>query len=267
MIAAPVTSASLPMRLWLRSYAGLLVALVLMLVPGALSAQAVRGQLSEENTSAPIANASLRLIAPDNSVAATARTDSLGEFFLPFDGADAGTYRIRAEKIGYRPAISSPLSLGKSDTLDVHVKLARQVVLLDSIQVTAPETRRRATLVRDFYARAEQGAFGHFFTREDIAERRPLVTTDLLVTVPGIRTIPRRLGDGASVLVRGTCTPTLWIDGVRATPSFGMVIDDLVRPTDIEGIEIYRSVAEAPPQYQGLNAGCSAILVWTRVGR
>ena len=240
--------------------------LTLTLAP-AVSAQAVRGQLSDEESSAPIVGASLRLVGPDNTVAATARTDSLGEFFLPFDGAAGGTYRIRAEKIGYRPAISSPLSLEESDTLDVHVRLARQVVLLDSIQVTAPDARRRATLVRGFYERLEQRAFGHFVTREDIAQQRPLVTTDLLAMVPGIRTVPRRLGDGAAVVVRGSCTPTLWIDGVRATPSFGMVIDDLVRPVEIEGIEIYRSVAEAPPQYQGLNAGCSAILVWTRVGR
>jgi len=246
--------------------AALLLALAAV-APPALGAQAVRGQLSDEETSAPIADAALRLIAPDNSVAATARTDSLGEFILPFDGAAGGTYRIRAEKLGYRPAISSPLTLEESDTLDVHVRLARQVVLLDSITVTAPEVRRRATLVRDFYTRLDQRAFGHFITREDIAARRPLVTTDLLATVPGIRTIPRRLGDGASVIVRGSCTPTLWIDGVKATPTNGMVIDDLVRPVEIEGIEIYRSIAEAPPQYQGLNAGCSAILVWTRVGR
>jgi hypothetical protein len=254
------------MRIPLTSPAALLLALA-ALAPGTLAAQAVRGQLSDEETSAPIADAALRLIAPDNSVAATARTDSLGEFLLPFAGAAGGTYRIRAEKLGYRPAISTPLTLEESDTLDVHVRLARQVVLLDSITVTAPEVRRRATLVRGFYDRLEQRAFGYFVTREDIAARRPTVTTDLLSTVPGVRTIPRRLGDGAAVVIRGTCTPTLYIDGVKATPTFGMTIDDLVRPVEIEGMEIYRSIAEAPPQYQGLNAGCSAILVWTRVGR
>ena len=109
------------------------------LAPASAAAQAVRGQLSDENTSAPIADAALRLVAPDNSTVATARTDSLGEFFLPFDGA-GGTYRIRAEKVGYRPAISSPLSLEESDTLDVHVKLVRQIVLLRRAR---PARRRR----------------------------------------------------------------------------------------------------------------------------
>ena len=235
------------------------------LAPPSLHGQAVRGQLTDEDTSAPISEATLRLVAPDNSVAATARTDSLGEFILPFDGA-GGTYRIRAEKLGYRPAISSPLSLEESDTLDVHVRLAKQIVVLDSVQVNAPETRRRATLVRGFYDRLEQRAFGTFITREDIVRKRPIVTTDLFASVAGMRTVPRRLGDGAAVLVRGDCTPTVWIDGIKATPQFGMTIDDLVRPVEIEGIEIYRSIAEAPPQYQGLNAGCSAIVIWTRVG-
>ena len=235
------------------------------LAPSSLRAQAVRGQLSDEDTSAPIVGATLRLVATDNSVAATTRTDSLGEFFLPFDGG-GGRYRIRAEKVGYRPAISSPLSLEESDTLDVHVRLAKQIVLLDSVNVVAPETRRRATLVRGFYDRLEQRAFGTFITRDDIARRRPIVTTDLFASVAGMRTVPRRLGDGAHVLVRGDCAPTVWIDGIKATPQFGMTIDDMVRPVEIEGIEIYRSIAEAPPQYQGLNAGCSAIVIWTRVG-
>ena len=83
----------------MRLLPGSLLLLAVALVPAPLGAQAVRGQLSDEDSSAPIVDATLRLVAPDNRVAATARTDSLGEFFLPFDGT-SGTYRIRAEKIG-----------------------------------------------------------------------------------------------------------------------------------------------------------------------
>jgi hypothetical protein len=64
--------------------------------------------------------------------------------------------------------------------------------------------------------------------------------------------------------VRAGCTPAVFLDGTKVQMS-GITLDDLIRPADIEGIEIYRSMSEAPPEYQGLNSGCSAILIWTRI--
>ncbi|HEX4934451.1 MAG TPA: hypothetical protein VFV33_14780, partial [Gemmatimonadaceae bacterium] len=41
-------------------------------------------------------------------------------------------------------------------------------------------------------------------------------------------------------------------------------LDAIMRPNDIEGIEVYKNVASAPPQYQPLDSSCGVILVWTR---
>jgi hypothetical protein len=39
------------------------------------------------------------------------------------------------------------------------------------------------------------------------------------------------------------------------------------RPQDVYGIEIYRNLTGAPPQYQALNSTCGLILIWTTRGR
>ncbi|HLB08775.1 MAG TPA: hypothetical protein VK617_04550, partial [Gemmatimonadaceae bacterium] len=41
-------------------------------------------------------------------------------------------------------------------------------------------------------------------------------------------------------------------------------IDQMLRPDDIAGIEVYKSASEVPVQYQGQNASCGTILVWTK---
>jgi hypothetical protein len=240
-----------------------LVALALIAAaPGRLSAQVVRGHIVDAGTGAPIAGTQLRLVPADNPLATT-RTDSLGEFVLSAQGA--GTFFVRAEKLGYRPAVSNLLNLSAADTLDVQIRLSPQIVLLDTIQVVAPRRRRQATMLKDFYDRLDQRSFGVFVTRADIDRARPNVTTELLRSVAGFQLTSRTLGDGNTIRLRGNCSPTIYIDGVRA-PLMGMSLDDLVDPMDIEGMEIYKSVAEAPVQYQGLLGGCSAILVWTRIG-
>ena len=55
------------------------------------------------------------------------------------------------------------------------------------------------------------------------------------------------------------CPPAYFLDGIRAT------LQDLAFTSvlDVEGIEIYRTVAVVPVQYQD-RAGCGAVLVWTR---
>ncbi|MDP9347783.1 MAG: Plug domain-containing protein, partial [Gemmatimonadota bacterium] len=71
---------------------------------------------------------------------------------------------------------------------------------------------------------------------------------------------------GYMVLLRGSCAPRVYLDGIRAFHDGNMIIDNLVSPMDLEGIEVYRSSAEVPVQYGGMDAGCGAILIWSRRG-
>jgi hypothetical protein len=68
---------------------------------------------------------------------------------------------------------------------------------------------------------------------------------------------------GNSVLIRGTCRPSVYVDGVQVIGYRS--IDDLAQPLELEGVEVYRSAYQAPVEFTGLRAGCAVILIWTRI--
>ncbi|RMH14199.1 MAG: hypothetical protein D6701_11515, partial [Gemmatimonadetes bacterium] len=58
------------------------------------------------------------------------------------------------------------------------------------------------------------------------------------------------------------------VNGVkRSTVSLERGDLDLIRPEDIEAIEVYRGASEVPAEFGGSDAGCGAIVIWTRRGR
>ena len=226
------------------------------------NAQTVRGELVDGRFGHPLSDVVLTLVVAGGERVATTETDSAGIFVLTADSS--GSYRIRAQKAGFRPAVSNVLRLVSGDTMSVEMRLLDSVVILDSVTVEAPGSDR-PFLAAAFYERLAADAHGIFITRADIQAAQAARTTELLRNIPGMQFTPTR-GDGFVTRGRANCAPTVYIDGTRALMT-NMTIDDLVRPMEIEGIEVYRSISEAPPQYQGLRAGCSAILVWTRIGR
>ena len=43
-------------------------------------------------------------------------------------------------------------------------------------------------------------------------------------------------------------------------------IDDMVLPSSVEGIEIYRGLSTVPPEFLNPDAECGVIAIWTRRG-
>lgn len=89
------------------------------------------------------------------------------------------------------------------------------------------------------------------------------------------------LGAGpAAVWVRGgergleVCWPMVYIDRhLVSTGGIGgntgaqpAAVDELVFRADVLAIEVFRSPAEIPPEFNGPNAGCGVIVLWTRRG-
>jgi hypothetical protein len=62
----------------------------------------------------------------------------------------------------------------------------------------------------------------------------------------------------------GPCEPALFIDGVHLMTDEAMSLDDWVRPTEIEAIEMYNGLAGVPPFARGLSLYCGVIAVWTK---
>jgi outer membrane cobalamin receptor len=111
---------------------------------------------------------------------------------------------------------------------------------------------------------------GFAITREQIEQRHARLVTDLLRMVPGVH-IEWRFGGsrititGSSRAARGNCSARVLLDGIEFRWG-SSTIDDI--PTfDIEAIEVFRTIAELPPEMAGPESSCGVIAVWTRRGR
>lgn len=242
--------------MWLRA---LLSLTVFVFSAQMLTAQVIRGNLLDEATDRPIESGTVTLLTRDSAFIARVSTDTAGAFLLPV--ARPGAYRLGAERLGFVTAISPPITLSTRDTIDVEFRLSTQVMVLKPLVVTSK--RRRPGPLADFQERARQRGFGTFITRDDIEKRHPYTTTALLRTIPGIQLFPRARGGGHHIRLRN-CSPAIFIDGVRFEP-LGFTVDDMVSVLDLEGIEVYKTAAEAPVQYTSRNPGCGVILFWTRI--
>ena len=68
--------------------------------------------------------------------------------------------------------------------------------------------------------------------------------------------------------LRGDCPYRVFLDGVLvvsdAFKDDANWARDLVRPDDVEAIEVYSRPSEIPVQYGGAQGGCGVVLLWTK---
>ncbi|MBW3654951.1 MAG: hypothetical protein KY444_02515, partial [Gemmatimonadetes bacterium] len=55
-----------------------------------------------------------------------------------------------------------------------------------------------------------------------------------------------------------------FVDGTPVEVMEGGSIDHEVRPSEIEGIEVYRRGTLAPPEFRRPGANCGIVLIWKR---
>lgn len=246
-----------------------LLALALLLHAGATTAQAqlVRGRLLEAETGGPIPAGTIELIRND-TVIDEAVTDTAGSFTL--QGDVGGEYRIRAERIGFRSSLSQVLALASGARIDLEYRLSTEVIGLDPITVITAS--RSMTLERKGFFDRENTTAGAFITREELGRPDVRVVTDVLRRLPGVQVV--RMGMTTNdVVMRGgrmrNCLPRIYLNGTvirqgGAQSPGDPVLDQFIKPTDIEGIEVYRSSLEIPAEFGGGDAPCGALVIWTR---
>jgi hypothetical protein len=114
--------------------------------------------------------------------------------------------------------------------------------------------------LREFYEHKATNNFGKFFEQKDIERLARSYVSEVFRSVPGA-TLQASERIGNRVLLRG-CKPMVWLDGMRAV---GADVDELARPSDLAGMEVYPSWAGLPIQYQDRdNKMCGVIVLWTR---
>lgn len=214
------------------------------------------GQVVSAMTGGPLPNAQVVLKVANRGVV----TDSSGEFALRDVPAGPDTVKVRL--IGFAEE-QVPLTLKPDRTTRVTFLLSETVLKVEDITVEVE--RRRTGKLAGFEERRKRG-FGHFITPEEIEDRNPQETSDLLRGVPGVSVGPSRLG-GADVRITrravGNCEVTYWVDG---QPLNDYNIDEMNRD-DVLAMEIYRGPSETPQRFHWKNRGCGTIVIWTREGR
>jgi hypothetical protein len=279
------------------------LAVALAVWPSQIAAQVVRGRLVDHDTDRPIARATVLLRDRRGGVVASIETRGDGEYRLRAPGP--GSYTIEALRIGYRPGLQGPVELEATDDWDTEYRLQAVPVNLPSLGVTGQRARADSVhLTRVGFWHRQRSDFGHFMTRAVIEERAAQRVTDLLSGIPGVRMVLSGGGStrtsiqlrGSLLSSGGVCHPRVIIDGLivirgDARPrgqsrgglpegpdtetAFTTVmeaseisIDDVIHPSDMEAMEVYRTAAQVPVQFGGgsIATQCGVIVIWTRRG-
>jgi hypothetical protein len=259
--------------------------------------QIVRGTVVDSATGNPLRGVPVLLEQGERSVG-TARTDSLGVFSV---AAGAGTYRVRVRYFGYRPVLTSPITVAAGATAAVRITLSKVAYALDTVRTTATGGLFNVTSGQAWFTKHEREGKGLFFSGFEVLESRRSAC-DFFANLPGLRFAP-----GAGIAIRGgppdAKSALICRDGRFVGPStgercVGAVIDrwgflvfvdsaDLwVRPRPIGpappdtflvpfekvmGVEIYRNRTELPRdnaipiEVLSANATCMWVQIWTTI--
>ena len=179
------------------------------------------------------------------------RSGNDGQFSFP--GVQTGSVALTVRRMGYT---------AKTINMDVPpagvpaaVEVELEEIPSDIASVIVESSKQH---LEQFYERKASNNFAKFFERKDIQRRNPFYLSEMVGTVSGASISSK--GGGNRILLRG-CQPMVWVDGMRAP---GAELDDVARPGDIAGMEVYPSNAGLPAEYQDRNNRlCGAIMVWT----
>lgn len=273
-------------------------ALMVLLSAGDGSAQRLSGRLLDLNTNDPLETGMLTLRTGGGVPILTVFSGENGEWSLEVPGP--GAYYLEASRFGYEPWVAGPLEVAAGDDLITLYHLQPKPIRMEPIEVTVGATRRHLELA-GFYER-QRSDFGYFMGPEQIERRGAPRLTDLLLGIPGVRQVSLTSGSvgrrfiqlrGSNLSEGGVCRPRVFVDGLlfalgdsHPKPPFdpdnatemqeellevidqGLGLDDIGPPSEIAGIEIYRSATQVPVQFGGTSVStlCGVIVVWTKRG-
>ncbi|WP_396221813.1 carboxypeptidase regulatory-like domain-containing protein [Gemmatimonas sp.] len=189
------------------------------------------------------------------------RSASDGRFTL--SGLPSGSYLLETTAIGYQPS-REIIELRADATLTANARLER-LLMLDTVQVRAQRRRLLGPAMAGFEERRQRG-FGKFLGPEELSKRVESQTSDLFVNLAGVRVVPGVGGDRVLLRgdFRGSCVPTVFIDGVRIPNPDGQdSVNDYVMPMDIRAIEVYVTAVTRPPEFAIGTSTCGSIVIWT----
>lgn len=270
-----MTNSNRAMRRGTAALMGLLIA-----APAARAQAVLDVRVTDARTHEPLPRARAVLLDGRGGL-----TDDAGVLRLTALGP--GTWVVEVSQLGYRPrrALARLPAAGAGSLVRLEVALEEVPIELAEVRVRAG-TASRNRLIAAFYARARNGA-GQYFTRDEIERVNPRAVSDLFRMVPGMLLVSTATGDraqmdggsggaagvrergvsgllgGGSRAGAGACPILYYLDGTPIEAANG-VISTEVDVREVEGIEIYRRITTAPPQFRRGGEVCGIVLIWKR---
>ncbi|MGQ0647807.1 MAG: SusC/RagA family TonB-linked outer membrane protein [Gemmatimonadaceae bacterium] len=250
-----------------RRMSGLIVAsLLTTALPLAAQTGSIRGKVTVEGASRPLANATVSIVGTQMGT----QTNDAGDYRLP--SVPAGPRTVRVQRLGFAPATAQvTVETGQTATLDFTIREAP--VSLEQVVVTATGDVRRKEITNSMATISVQQI-----------ENAPVVNTQQLLAAqtPGVTVLANsgQPGAGGVIRLRGTNSisqgnsPIIYVDGVRiysgvtpTVPNARQVTNPFndIRSEDIERVEVVKGAA-ATTLY-GTEASGGVIQIFTRRGR
>jgi hypothetical protein len=183
-------------------------------------------------------------------------TDSLG--LASAEGIAVGTAEFTSRKIGFAPGlVRAGLGAGHNTVpiiVDpVAVPIMAEVRILGDREVLSRH--------QEFETRRLLGLSTASFTETDIHQRNPVDTWQMMRAVPSVLVIADAIGPVYARSTRSDCYMRIMVDGVelRAVPGRPPDLNNLPRPNEIHGIEVFAGPSSIPVQYNTVNGGDKVI--------
>jgi hypothetical protein len=204
----------------------------------------------------PVSGASIDVV----TALMNAQTDADGRFTIR--DLPPRRHLVRVRRVGFAPTF---LMADLSDSTSTRARIVMREFAGQVLGTVVVRANRGNARLEGFLTRAEKGnGFGRFITAEQIAQRSPIQSSDLLWTVPGVR-VTRTNRGGTMLLGRGGCRMALFINGFPAPQMAGAGLDEMVNPMDLAGIEVYNGQGGVPAELmRGPANACGTVAVWTK---
>jgi hypothetical protein len=227
--------------------------LISLIVPASVNGQGViTGTIREDSTGRVLAGVEV-LIKEKLAV-----TDARGHYLLA--GVKKGEYVALARMVGFRP-VRFAVRVNERDTTWADVLLVPLVQPLEPVNVEAKPDRIAADRLRTFEENRRLG-FGKFMDSTYLRQWEAVDFSVLVARVPGMRVFCDNRRARGPCYATGRCgRMRVFVDGA---PSRLEDIRNDWRVSQLEAVEIYRSPAEIPAEYNSASSACGVLALWTR---
>ncbi len=232
-----------------------------------ISAPTVAGTVVDHVSGLPLQRTDVALVAPDDRVVGRDSSEVNGRFSIPLP--DAGSYRLRATRVGYASSHTDSFTLADGQEAMVELRLSVSPALWDSLGAGVEGQNR--TLMREGFYRREAIGFGAVRTPLELEDTPPGDAAELFSEMNGVE-VTGRSGTGPFDVfsTRGpelrTCRPVVAIDRVVVQTggheSSGWQSD--FDAGAVGAIEVYPAQGGLPRWLAVSSAPCGGVVIWTK---